>query len=103
MRLKNKAALVTGAGNGIGRAVCLRFAEEGAAVLVCDINSENCRETVRLVRAAGGRAEESIADASKEPDCKRMVGECVAAFGKIDVLVNNAARFVLKGLEATPE
>ncbi len=103
MRLKNKVAIVTGGGSGIGRATCVLFAEEGASVFLCDLNEESGRETVRLITENGGTAQFTRADVSQESECQRIVNECVQTFGRVNVLVNNAAAFVLKGVEATPE
>jgi dihydroanticapsin dehydrogenase len=103
MRLNGKVAMVTGGGSGIGRSTCLLFAEEGATVFLSDLNGEGGRETVRLIEAAGGAAKFLQADMSQESECQRVVDECQRAFGPADVLVNNAAVFVFKGIEATPE
>jgi NAD(P)-dependent dehydrogenase (short-subunit alcohol dehydrogenase family) len=103
MRLNGKVAIVTGGGSGIGRATCELFAEEGAAVFLSDIDSAAGQETVRLIEDKGGRGKFTKADMSQESDCERVVDECLQTFGGVNILVNNAARFVLKGLEATPE
>ena len=89
MRLAKKVALVTGGGSGIGRGICLRFAEEGARVAVADINAEGGRETVRLIGQEPPSAAVE-ADVSRRADCERMVGETVRAFGRLDVFVANA-------------
>jgi NAD(P)-dependent dehydrogenase (short-subunit alcohol dehydrogenase family) len=104
MRLKDKAAIVTGGGSGIGRATCILFAAEGASVFLSDLSEAGGQETVRLITAAGGTARFTQADMSREAECHRVVEKCVQAFGKVNVLVNNAAAFVLKSvLEATAE
>jgi NAD(P)-dependent dehydrogenase (short-subunit alcohol dehydrogenase family) len=90
MRLKDKVALITGAGGGIGRESALLFAHEGAAVLVVDVNDQAGGETVALVEKAGHRAAYCRADVSKAADCERMVAAAEKAFGKLDVLFNNA-------------
>jgi NAD(P)-dependent dehydrogenase (short-subunit alcohol dehydrogenase family) len=87
LRFKGRVALVTGGGTGIGRATALRLAKEGAAVAVSGRRSEPLEETVS---AAGGRALAVAGDASVEVDAERMVSETIAAFGRLDVLVNNA-------------
>jgi NAD(P)-dependent dehydrogenase (short-subunit alcohol dehydrogenase family) len=89
-RFDGRAALVTGGGTGIGRATALRLASEGAAVAVSGRRSEPLAETVEAIEAAGARALAVAGDASVEGDAERMVAEAVAAFGRLDVLVNNA-------------
>jgi len=103
MRLKDKAAIVTGAGSGIGRATAELLAEEGARVVVADIDAKGGEETVRTIRGKSGAAHFVEADVSKEADAKQIADETMKAFGRIDILVNNAAVFVLKGFEATVE
>src|SRR5580658_3012642 len=103
MRLKKKVAIVTGAGSGIGQATALLFAEEGAKVVVADINEEKARDTVSLIKKAGGEAIAVRADISKEADARRIAEEAVQSFSEINILVNNAATFVLKGFDATVE
>jgi NAD(P)-dependent dehydrogenase (short-subunit alcohol dehydrogenase family) len=86
MRLKDKVALITGAGSGIGREAALLFAIEGAAVVCVDLNEDAARET-------GAALEKSIpvkADVSKAADCQAMVAAAEKAFGRLDVLFNNA-------------
>ncbi|TMH28356.1 MAG: glucose 1-dehydrogenase [Betaproteobacteria bacterium] len=90
MRLKEKVALITGAGSGIGRQSALLFAREGAAVLVVDVNDAGGNETVTLVKQAGGRAAYCRADVSKAAECQRMVAAAEQQFGKLNVLFNNA-------------
>ena len=89
--LGGKVAIVTGGSKGIGRATAIRFAEEGAAVLVCARGSDALQETVALAgKTAGARVEAMQADLTKADDLKRVAARCVEAFGKIDILVNNA-------------
>lgn len=102
MRLNDKVAIVTGAGSGIGRATAELFAEEGAKVVVADIDPKTGEETVRSIQSTHGTASFVPADISKEEDARRISEEAVRAFGSVDVLVNNAATFVLKGFDASP-
>jgi NAD(P)-dependent dehydrogenase (short-subunit alcohol dehydrogenase family) len=90
MRLQDKVALITGAGSGIGREAALLFATEGAAVAVADIDAAGGEETVRRIRAAGGRALYVPADVSRAADAEGMVRVAEEQFGKLNVLFNNA-------------
>ena len=90
MRLAGKVALVTGAGSGIGRGICIRFAEEGADVAVADVNRQGAEETATEVRRLEARALVIEADVTSRADCQRMVQETVASFGKLDCFVANA-------------
>jgi NAD(P)-dependent dehydrogenase (short-subunit alcohol dehydrogenase family) len=89
-RLVNKVAIVTGAGSGIGRAASLRFALEGAAVVCADVSGETAERTASEARAAGHDAIASQVDVSASADVQRVVEECVAAYGRVDVLYANA-------------
>lgn len=89
-RLQDKIALVTGSGSGIGRAVAVLFAREGAAVAVADRNPEGGQATVAAIRAAGGRADFIRVDVSREADCARMVQTVVDTYGRLDILHNHA-------------
>lgn len=90
MDLEEKVALVTGAGAGIGRAVALRLAREGAAVVVADVDEEAGSGTVREIRSRGGRAAFVLADVVSEAEVSGMVAFAEEEFGGLDVLVNNA-------------
>ena len=103
MRLKDKVAIVTGASSGIGQATAELFAEEGAKVVLADIDAENGETTAESIRRSGGQARFVRADISLEADAKRITDETLAAFGRVNILVNDAAVFVLKGFGATPE
>lgn len=101
MRLKGKVAIVTGAGAGIGQATAEVFGEEGAKVVVADIDSSTAEETAAAIRRKGGTACVVRADISQEADARNISDEAVRAFGRLDILVNNAATFVLKGFDVT--
>src|SRR5918992_4650518 len=92
-KLKDKAALITGGDSGIGRAVALAFAREGADVLISYLESEepDAQETVRAVEGSGHKAVTVPGDIQDEAHCQQIVEEGVSEFGKIDLLVNNAA------------
>jgi NAD(P)-dependent dehydrogenase (short-subunit alcohol dehydrogenase family) len=90
VRLQGKAALITGAGAGLGRACALLFAREGASVAVADIDERRAAATADAVIQAGGRAIAVTADVSREPDVAAMIDATVSAFGRLDVLHNNA-------------
>ena len=89
--LDGKVALITGAASGQGRAASVLFAEHGASIAVVDINDEGAAETVSMVESVGTKAVAIHADVSVREDCDRMVAECASAFGRLDVLYNNAA------------
>jgi NAD(P)-dependent dehydrogenase (short-subunit alcohol dehydrogenase family) len=90
MRLKDKVALITGGSSGIGRETALLFAQEGAAVVVADVNDTAGQETVDMILAAGGQAVYVRADVSKAADCQNMVAIAEHTFGKLNILFNNA-------------
>jgi NAD(P)-dependent dehydrogenase (short-subunit alcohol dehydrogenase family) len=88
--MRDKVALVTGAGAGIGRAIALQLAKEGAAVVVADVDEDGAAQTVRRIEAAAGRGAFVLADVSVEADTREMVDFAGRTFGALDVLVNNA-------------
>jgi NAD(P)-dependent dehydrogenase (short-subunit alcohol dehydrogenase family) len=102
-RLKDKVAIVTGGGAGIGRATCELFAEEGAAVVVAECNAVTGSETAEKIARNGGKAHFVQTDVADEKSVQRMVAEAAAVFSGLHILVNNAAVFVLRGIEASPE
>jgi NAD(P)-dependent dehydrogenase (short-subunit alcohol dehydrogenase family) len=90
MLLKDRVALVTGAGRGIGKAVSLAFAMEGANLIVCSRTKSQIEEVAEAIRATGRECHAVVAAVEKEADVTRMVREGLARFEKIDILVNNA-------------
>ena len=95
MRLKDKVAIVTGAGQGIGKEIALAFAREGAKVVVTDITGRE-NEVAEEIRVIGGEAIALKVDVSKMEDAKRMAEETLKVFGRIDILVNNAGIYPFK-------
>lgn len=100
-RLAHKVAIVTGAADGIGAATAQLFAEEGAAVVLGDIDEAAGSATCERIAAAGGRTVFVRADISDEAEAASLTAAAEGHFGRLDILVNNAAAFVLKGLDAT--
>jgi NAD(P)-dependent dehydrogenase (short-subunit alcohol dehydrogenase family) len=90
MRLEGRSAVITGAGNGIGRETALLFATEGAAVAAVDLNEEAVNNTVSEIIAGGGTAIPIVADVSKDADAASMFAAAEEAFGRVDVVFNNA-------------
>jgi NAD(P)-dependent dehydrogenase (short-subunit alcohol dehydrogenase family) len=100
---KDKVVIVTGGGQGIGRATCMEFAKEGAKVILADNNPKTSQETIELIKQQKGECSFVQSDISKEDDCRKITEEAVRRYGKVNVLVNNAAIFYLKGFSATKE
>ena len=90
MKLNGKVAFITGAAGGIGKAIALVFAAEGASVAVCDIDEIGARKTVEEITTVGGKACAACGDVSSRQDVERMVQQCVQEIGPIDILVNCA-------------
>jgi len=90
MRLEGKTAIVTGAASGIGKAIAVRYAREGANVVVTDLNEEGAQNTAAAIAAAGGNAIAVRANVADRADVDRLFDETVKAYGTLDVLVNNA-------------
>ena len=91
MRFKDKVCIVTGGGSGIGKATCQRFAAEGGKVLVVDLNPEHGNSAVKEITSAGGQAAFALCDVSNSQQVQAAVKQAVDRWGKIDILVNNAA------------
>jgi NAD(P)-dependent dehydrogenase (short-subunit alcohol dehydrogenase family) len=100
MRLKNKVAIVTGAGAGIGEAIAMRFAQEGARVVVAEIAANRGQSAVEAIQKLGGEAVFVQTDVSSELQVKALVDTTLNRFGRIDILVNNAAVLLSRGVRA---
>jgi len=104
MKLKDKAAIVTGGSRGIGRAICLALAQEGAdVVLSCDRDMAGAEAVAGEIRAVGRRAIAVKADVSQSADVERMVQQARNGLGKVDILVNNAGIFIGSPIEKARE
>jgi len=90
MRLQDKVAVVTGAARGIGRAIALRFADQGAKVVINDLQHEALEDTARAIIERGGEALIAAADIGERSDAERLAEQAAAHFGRLDVWVNNA-------------
>ena len=90
MRLRNKVAIITGGGSGMGRSAALLFTREGAKVVICDVNDEGGNQTVRMVREAGGEVSYIHCDVSKSAEVQATIEFTIRSYGKLDILYNNA-------------
>ena len=104
-RLDGKVAVITGAGNGMGREAAVLFSSEGARIVVADVMEGAALETVEAVRGVGGEAVIAVTDVSRADDVEAMVQTAVDAFGGLHVLYNNAGIFPADdgGATETPE
>ncbi|MFD1926756.1 SDR family oxidoreductase [Sporosarcina siberiensis] len=90
MRLNDKVAIVTGAGSGIGKEIANLYANEGAKVIVCDLNEEAANDVVNQITSSGGQAVAITANVANEEDIQHLFDQTVATYGTLDILVNNA-------------
>ena len=102
-RLKDKIAVITGSGMGLGQEMALLFNREGARVVIFDINETAGRETVRQIREQGGKAIFVRGDVSNPDDATKLIDDAVDAYGRVDILVNNAGVQVEKNVPDTTE
>lgn len=100
-RLEGKVAIVTGGGSGIGAATCVRLAEDGAIVAVTDVNLTSGKQIAAEIKQRGFKATFVPIDVASEESIEQGVAKIAAEFGRIDVLVNNAAVFIFRGIEAS--
>lgn len=100
MRLKNKVAIITGAGSGIGRESSILFAVEGAKIVLVDIDETTGEETAKVIQEKGGSAIFVKADVSKSEDCKNMVHLAESKYGQLNILFNNAGMMLSKDGDA---
>ncbi|MBE0481291.1 MAG: SDR family oxidoreductase [Dehalococcoidia bacterium] len=103
MRIKDRVAIITGGGSGIGRGTCLRLAEEGGRIAVFDLDFESASETASTVQKAGGDAFACKVDVSRSSDVEQGVNEVLSRFGKVDILVNNAGMSLTLSIAKTTE
>ena len=93
MLLSGKVAVITGGGRGIGRAIALKFAGEGAAIVVAARTESQVKAVAKEISDAGGRAAAVTADVAEEKHCERLIRAAEAQFGRVDILVNNAGEY----------
>lgn len=96
-RLKNKVAIVTGGGTGIGEAIAHKFSQQGAKVVVCGLKSDPVIDVVNAINASGGNAIPFQGDITKENSAKACIQAAIDEFGKLDVLINNAGVYLFTG------
>jgi 3-oxoacyl-[acyl-carrier protein] reductase len=96
LKLLNKTAIVTGSRRGIGKAIALALAQEGANVVICDVSLEDCRNVTAEILAAGGKSIAIRCDITSKTEVLMMMEQTINEFGRVDILVNNAATGVIK-------
>lgn len=100
-KLDGQHAIITGGGAGIGRAIAVRFAEEGAKVVIADVNMENARSACEEIVAAGGQAMAVYCDVSDQECVEKMIAQARESYGPVDILVNNAGGAIVGGASQT--
>lgn len=103
MKLKNKVAIITGGGTGIGRGIALQFAKEGAYVVVCGRRKEPLEEVVKVIQDEGGEAIYCITDVSSSEQIENMVSTTLMKWGQIDIVINNAGLYIADELAYVDE
>jgi NAD(P)-dependent dehydrogenase (short-subunit alcohol dehydrogenase family) len=103
VKLSGKVAIVTGGGSGIGRAICERFAAEGASVVVAELDTNLGRETAEMIGKTKGKVRFTHTDIKNEESIKDVVKETISEFGGLNLLVNNAGAFVIRDVNASAE
>src|SRR5215470_12593547 len=104
MKLSGQVAIVTGGSSGQGRATALLFAQEGAKVVIGDINEQGAAETAQLItRNEGGKALAVKADVTKRSEVQSMIDTALSQYGRLDILINNAGATLFKGIDDTSE
>jgi len=102
-RLENRIAIVTGAGQGIGKAIALGMAREGAGLVIADLNEANAGAVKREIERVGGKASALYTDISNEESVRGMIDATLNEYGRVDILVNNAGIFPTSSVEAMQE
>src|SRR5689334_5708852 len=101
--LKNKTAVVTGGGSGIGRAIAELFAAQGASTFILEVNKSNALDAVNVIEAKGGKAKAFEADVTNQSQVREIIGSIAKESGRIDILVNSAGISHIGKLESTSE
>src|SRR5437773_3653602 len=101
--LAGAAAVITGGGSGIGRATALSFARRGAKIVIGDLREERAKEVAAQIEAAGGAAIAVAADVSREADLQALLDSCLAAFGRVDAVMNNVGILAMGPPESLPD